>query len=222
MHQVIVEWVLILAAPLLTASVCNVLHLFGWQGYQRGYAWVLNGTPFFPAHIALGLLFGWLLCEHLTDRSMVWVWLFPTALLSYALAAIPTLVPAIVAPEFQAGAGQSRWLHYFGFGCQLGNYCIDQTSFTRPFYASIAYSFGASLSLKTRRRSVTAKRIVAWTTLCLAIWLTVAAVFDLWISARAGQWHWTYLTFDGVPAAMGVILVLLVLSKEPKSVTERS
>jgi hypothetical protein len=136
-HQVIVLWVVILSAPILTASFLNFTRLFGWKHVRSAYSWILNGTPYFPAHIALGLLLGWLLARSLRDRSMLWVWTLPTFAMGYALAAVPTLAPRLVLSGFQAGVGQSRWFHYFGSGCHLGNYCLDQTSFTRPFLASL-------------------------------------------------------------------------------------
>ena len=122
-------------AGILTASALNFLKLLGWRHPKPVYTWLLSGNNLFPCQVALALLLGWILGRALQDRSMLWVWLLPSLGMAYALLNIPTLVPRLVKPEFQAGIGQSRLFHYFGSGCQLGNYCIDQTSFTRPFYA---------------------------------------------------------------------------------------
>jgi hypothetical protein len=143
MHRVIALWVVIESASVLAASIFNVLQLFGSLHARTAYHWLFGGNLYFPAHAALALLLGWLLGRCLQDPSMIWVWTFPTLLLGYALAVIPTAIPQLVTPAFQAGVGQSRWVHYFGWGCHLGNYCLDQSSFTRPFYAGVAYSPGS-------------------------------------------------------------------------------
>jgi hypothetical protein len=208
-HQVIVLWVVIVSAGILTASAVNFLHLFGWQHPINTYRWILNGTPYFPAHVLLGLLLGWLLARSLEDRTMIWVWVLPSALMVYALVAIPTLAPRFVLPGFQAGVGQTPWVHYFGRNCQLGNYCIDQTSFTRPFYVSIAYSVAALIALKTLKQSRRSAIIQYWMVLIVGILFVVAVIYDSVQSFRLGGWHWQYLQYEGTPAAMGMYLILL-------------
>lgn len=210
-HQVIVLWVVVVSTPILTASALNFMHLFGWQNVRSAYSWVLIGTPYFPGHIALGLLLGWLLARSLQDRSMLWVWLFPSFAMGYALVAVPTLTPRLVMSGFQAGVVQSRWSHYFGWGCQLGNYCLDQTTFTRPFYVSLAYSLAALIAVKTFTRSRVSAIVQYWMVLIVGITFLVAAVYDSVQSARLAGWNWQYLSFEGTVAAMGIYLILLAL-----------
>jgi len=211
-HQVFVLWVVVVSIPILTASALNLLRVFGWQHARSAYSWVLNGTPYFPAHIALALLLGWLLARSLQDRSMLWVWLLPSLTMAYALVAIPTLTPQLVLSGFQAGFGQSPWFHYFGRGCQLGNYCIDQTSFTRPFYASLAYSLAALIALKAFTRSRRNAIVQYWMVLIVGIIFLVAAIYDSVQSIRLAGWRWQYLSIEGTPAAMGIYLILLAFS----------
>ena len=115
-HWVIALWVVMASAQILTASACNLLRLFGWQQYRGAYAWVLSGNPYFPVHIALALLLGWLLARSLRDLSMMWVWVLPSILLGYAFVAIPTLNPSVVPFESQAGNGKSRLYSLFRMG----------------------------------------------------------------------------------------------------------
>ena len=74
--------------------------------------------------------------------------------LLYAVVAVPTFTPSIAPPRFQAGDGESRLSHYFGWGCQPTSptHCLDQTLVTLPFYVSVAYSLGALLAQKVPER----------------------------------------------------------------------
>jgi hypothetical protein len=215
-HQMIALWVVIVSAGILTASVLNFLGLLGWHHPRSAYGWLLSANPYFPVQIALALLLGWLLGRSLRDRSMTWVWLFPPVSLGYALVMIPTLIPQFVRPAFQAGIGQSRLSHYFGWGCQSGNYCLDQNSFTRPFYASVAYSLAALIALKTLTRSRRSAIAHYWMVLVAGMLFVAASISDSIQSVRAGGWHWHYLYLEGTPAAMGMYLILLAFSTRRK------
>jgi hypothetical protein len=127
-------------------------HLFT----ARNASWLLTETPYYPLQILVGLWSGWLLSRRWPHRSMLWVWVLPLAFLCYTFVAIPTLVPEAVAEAFQAGVGQSRISHYFGWGCSIRNRCVDQLVVTMPFYASVSYSIVALVARKMpgRLRSV--------------------------------------------------------------------
>ena len=209
-HQVIALWVVIVSAQVLTASACNLFRLFGWQQYRSAYTWLLSGNPYFPVHIALALLLGWLLARSLRDWSMVWVWVLPSIAMGYAFLAISTLTPSVVPFALQAGNGQSRFYHYFGWGCQFVNHCVDQSRFTRPFYASLAYSLGALLALKipTRPR---ASRVEFWGALSVGLVFVVAALYDSANSLKYG-WNWMVLAVEATPGGMGAYLCSLHLT----------
>jgi hypothetical protein len=117
LHQFIGVWGITFSAGVVTGLALDILMLFG-KTYPSGYIyWLLSGRPCFPIQISLGMLLGWIFSRHLWHRTMVWVWVLPCAYLCYAVVAIPTLTPHLVPPEFQAGAGESRFWHYFGSGC---------------------------------------------------------------------------------------------------------
>jgi len=208
-HQIIVLWVVVVSVGILAASSLNLLRLFGCGNVNRAYAWIVYGAPYFPAYIALGLLLGWLLGRTLSDQSMWWVWVLPTLALGYALIATPTLTPHLVPSAFQAGVGQSRFEHYFGRGCLSGNYCLDQNSFTRPFYDSMAYSVGSFIAFTRWKRSRASSIGHVCTLLTVGVLFVLAAVCDFFMSLHVGGWHWQYLPLEGTVAAMGLYLLLL-------------
>ena len=213
MHQLIAIWVTLRSAPILTASAFNLLRLFGGRNrYPTSlYWWVLVGTPYFPVQICLGALLGWLLGRHLRQREMFWVWFLPFAFLCYAFVAIPTLTPALTPSEFQAGIGQSRLAHYFGWGCQPVNHCIDQESITSPFYATAAYSLAAFLAQKItdgKRPATLPQRSVL---MGVGIVFLVATIYDFIRSVHLG-WHWMLLPVAAVPAGIGAYLILLAFA----------
>jgi len=145
MHQLLGTWGIALFAYFLGSSVLELFGLFGRPYSMRPLHWILTETPFFPVQIALGLYSGWLLGRRLKHRSMLWVWILPGLVLSYALVAVPTLTPALTSVLDQSGGPLS---HYFGWGCQPKNRCLDQLLITMPFYAAVAYSLGAWLARK--------------------------------------------------------------------------
>jgi hypothetical protein len=217
MHQVIVFWVVIASAGILAASIFNVLQLFGWLNANNSFNWVFYEIDYFPAFTMLALALGWLLGRSLRDPSMIWVWIFPTLLLVHALVEIPTITPQLVSPAFQAGVGQSRFFHYFGWGCRLGNYCLDQSTFTRPFYAGVAYSLGALAAMKTFKPSQHDARTPFWTPLVVGLLFFACSIYDTINSVRAAGWNWQFLPLEGTSAAMGLYLILLALSAQNKA-----
>jgi len=106
---------------------------------------VLTENPFYPVQIVAGIYLGWLLGRRFNHKSMLWVWILPLAILIYAFAATPTLSPWASILE-QPNTVKSRLSYYFGWGCQPRARCLDQLVITMPFYASVAYTFGALLA----------------------------------------------------------------------------
>jgi hypothetical protein len=209
-HQVIVWWVVTLSAPLMGTWTMNILRSLGLRDFAEGHQRYLNGPPCFWAYIATGVVLGFLLARSLRDASMVWVWTIPCALMVYAVVAVPTLIPQFVSPEYRAGVGQSRFFHYFGWGCDLGNYCLDQTSITRPFYVSLVYSFASLIALKLTASSDESHGH-KWATIVIGALFVLAGIWDCILAVRLSGWNWMFLIFDGVPAAMGLFLILLAL-----------
>jgi hypothetical protein len=145
-HQFVGTWGIAFLAAFGLFSLFDVLSNFAnWKPSLRFVHWVLTENPFYPVQIVVGLYFGWLLGRRFNHRSMLWIWILPLAILIYAFAATPTLSPwaSILA---QPSTVQSRLSYYFGWGCQPRARCLDQLLITMPFYASVAYSFGALLA----------------------------------------------------------------------------
>jgi hypothetical protein len=196
-----------------------LLRSLGWHGAINFYLVLAFRNPFFPTYIAVAVVLGWLLAARLRDRSMLWVWVIPAIGMGYALIAIPTFIPRIVLPQFQAGIGQSRFFHYFGWGCGSGNYCLDQSSLTRPLYTSTAYSVAAYLSMKVRRLPA-AEPTRRWTLVIAGILFFASTAYNYIISLPEAKpsgalWNLLYLIFFVVPAAVALFLVLLGLFPSP-------
>jgi hypothetical protein len=148
-HQFIGTWGTIWFATLSVSLLGNsVAELFSWFGYQysmRWLHWLLTETPYFPVQIATGIYLGWKLYRRFSQSSMLWVWILPCLLLLCVVIAVPTSSPETASVLAQTNG---RLSHYFGWGCQPRDHCLDQLMVTLPFYCSVAYSVGAGLALR--------------------------------------------------------------------------
>jgi hypothetical protein len=154
MHQFIGTWSTAFVAYLLSASVLDLFGQFGWHLPMRNLYSILTENPYYPVQIVLGLYFGVLMGRRLHHRSMVWVWILPLMLLLLAVGTNFTLIPEWTSVLERSGAGQSRWSHYFGWGCRPSDHCLDQLEITMPFYVATAYSIGGLLALKMFTRNL--------------------------------------------------------------------
>jgi hypothetical protein len=149
LHQVIGTWgIAFLAAFGLFESFDLLATISPWKPSVRFVHWILTENPFYPVQVITGLYFGWLLGRRLQDRSMLWIWILPLAILAYALATIP-LVSPYMSVLLHPDSVQARVSFYFGWGCKPRERCFDQLFITMPFYASVAYSLGALLARNT-------------------------------------------------------------------------
>ena len=148
LHQIVgtegVIWLTVFGAFVLTSTVSRVHEAWLHSGLIRGMHLILTNTPFFPIQIALGAYLGWKLYSRWQHRSMLWVWILPVLVLTYAVIAISTLSPWSYSPSDTGPLS-----HYFGWGCQADYRCYDQLTFTEPFYTSVAYSLGALWARKS-------------------------------------------------------------------------
>ena len=145
-HQLVGTWGIACIAGFGLFSLLDMVpDSAGWKPSVHFVHRLLTENPFYPVQIVSGLYFGWLLGRRFNHRSMLWIWILPLAILIYAFAATPTLSPwaSILA---RPDTVQSRLSYYFGWGCQPRARCLDQLLITMPFYASVAYSFGALLA----------------------------------------------------------------------------
>jgi hypothetical protein len=148
LHQFIGTWGIAFLAAFGLFELFDLLATISpWKASVRFVHWILTENPFYPVQIVAGLYFGWLLGRRLQHRCMLWIWIFPLAILAYAFAATP-LVSPYASVLLRPDSVQARVSFYFGWGCQPRERCIDQLLITMPFYASVAYSFGALLARK--------------------------------------------------------------------------
>lgn len=152
-HQIFgtegVVWLTALGVFLFKRSIVEVHEGWADSAFMRGMHWIFSNTPFFPIQIAVGAYLGWRLYSRWGHRSMLWVWVLPGLVLTYAVIAIPTFSP------WSLSAETGPLSHYFGWGCQADCRCYDQLTFTQPFYTSVAYSLGA---LRASRKSKVLQR----------------------------------------------------------------
>jgi hypothetical protein len=147
MHQVIGTGLIFVTAPMPFVLMMDLLKPFG-RTIPHSFE-LLSETPFFPIQMALALFLGWSLGGFLQHRSMLWVWIGPALILGYVFLQFPAR-PVFLA-EHAYLFSDSAFSHFFGRGCQLRNYCVDQVYLTLPFCSSVAYSFGAWLAQKLSR-----------------------------------------------------------------------
>jgi hypothetical protein len=149
-HQVAATFGVAIFAYLLGISVLDMAAIFGTAHSMRPLHYILTETPYFPVQTALGFWSGWSLGKRLHHRAMIYVWAIPVLILTYAFFFIRS-----ISPGFSSVLAQepSRFAHYFGWGCQPKDRCVDQIVVTMPFYAASAYSLGAWLAFKKKPSS---------------------------------------------------------------------
>jgi hypothetical protein len=141
----------------------DIARVFGRTLTSRESGLLLTGTPFFPMDIFVGLFLGWWLQALLRQRSMVWVWILPFVVLSAAVVLQPHFTPDVFRFRYPSVLEPgSRLSHFFGWGCQPRNHCLDQMFVTMPFYSAPAYSVGAFwASRRPRPRFVTTTKAMS-------------------------------------------------------------
>lgn len=214
LHQWIGYFGIVILASSMTAYVFDVLRLFGKPYPSKTMYWILGGTPYFPVQICLGLVLGWMIGRRVRHWAMLWVWVLPLVYLVYAIFAIPTLAPNWIPPAFQAGIGESRWKHYFGWGCGGVRPCFDQNAFTLPFYCAAAYSVGALMARKLRKAPAIRKDFYVF--LSTGIVFLLVALLEVVQTVQQG-WKSYYLGIVAMPAAIGAFLVLYAVMLKRQS-----
>jgi hypothetical protein len=205
-HQFVGTLGIDLLAGYLTGFVFDVFRLLGKPQPSHRMYWILTGTPYYPVQIGLALTLGYAIGRRVRHRAMLWVWVLPLAYLTYALIAIPTLVPQWIPPQYQAGVGESRFKHYFGWGCGDSHPCFDQNAITVLFYIAAAYSIGALLARRSRQHLNPATRIQFWVLSALGVLFLVVAASELEWGLQGG-WQWIYLSPIVVAAGIGGFLL---------------
>lgn len=205
LHQFIGMYGIPYTAPLVFSLGFKFLLLFGRSYSQRTFHSIVSEKPYFPVQIIFALILGWLFGRTLRNRSMVWVWVLPLAILGYSLVTARVLIPTSVFAS--PGVFQSRFSHYFGSGCQPAAHCLDQLLITMPFYSSLAYSMGAALARKTLAYAYSQNKNDFQAVTLAGLIVLAALVIDLAISIRQSGWHSIYLWIVLTPAGLGVLLL---------------
>jgi len=201
LHQFIGMCGIPFTAPIVFSLVFKFLLLFGHSYPRRTFYSIVSESPYFPVQIIFGTILGWLLGRALRDRSMVWIWVFPLAILCFSVAT-RVLNPASVFTS----AGQSWFSHYFGWGCRPADHCLDQFLITMPFYSSLAYSLGAALARKTLGFASSYSKMHLRALRVTGLIVLGAVVIDLIISTNTSGWQTGYLLVALIPTALGALL----------------
>src|ERR1700719_2502345 len=94
LHQFIGTWGIAFLAAFGLFELFDLLATISpWKPTVRFVHWILTENPFYPVQIVAGLYFGWLIGRRLQHRCMLWIWIFPLAILAYAFAATPLVSP---------------------------------------------------------------------------------------------------------------------------------
>lgn len=205
LHQLIGVYGIPNTAPLVLGLFFNLLFLLG-RGYpRRTFYSIVSERPYFPVQIIFALILGWLLGRALRHRSMLWVWALPLAILCYSLVTARVLIPTSVFAN--PGVFQSRFSHYFGWGCRPADRCLDQLLITMPFYSSLAYSMGAALARKTLGYASSQSEKHFRAVMFAGLFVLGASIIDLTISTHISGWHNMYLLLAVIPTGLSAFLL---------------
>jgi hypothetical protein len=207
LHQFIGMYGIPFTAPLVFSLGFKFLYFFGHPYSNRSFYSIVSETPYFPVQIVFAALLGCLLGRSLPHKSILWVWVLPSALLGYAFFAGPMAdfeYTSVLAGRLSV---QSRLSHFFGWGCRPQAHCLDQLVITLPFYSSLAYSAGAFVARKMAPRVPFANRKLFVAIMFAGLIILLAVVVDLIISMQKSGWQRTYWFILATPVGMGAYLL---------------
>lgn len=204
-HQFIGMYGIPFTAPVVFSMGFKLLALSGHGYPDRAFYSTLSERPYFPVQITFALILGWLLGRALRHRSIVWAWVLPFLIVCYSVATATVVIPTSVLAR--PGGVQSRLSHYFGWGCQPADHCVDQLLITMPFYSSAAYSFGAALARKTLGYACLESKKHFQAVMFAGLVVLAASIIDLTISIRRNGWHNMYLLLLLTPTGLGAYLL---------------
>lgn len=204
LHQFIGMYGIPYTAPVVFSLAFKFLFLFG-HNYPRKTFYSIVTLPYFPVQIIFALILGWLLGRALRHRSIVWVWVLPLAILCYSLVTARVLIPTSVLAH--PGVLQSRFSHYFGWGCQPADHCLDQLLITMPFYSSLAYSMGAFLARRLAQSGHASSRKLFFAVMFAGSIIVLSIAIDLIVSLRHTGWQSTYWLILATPVGLGTYVL---------------
>jgi hypothetical protein len=143
MHQVLATWIIFFAANSAIGIAADFPTIIGIRMHHSLITSVTR-PPYFPAQILWAFFLGWSLSGFLRHRTMLWVWVVPSAVLGWLYIRFPNCP----VPLFRSACldSPSAYSLFFGRNCAPGGSCLYQLYFTYPFLAAVAYSLGALLA----------------------------------------------------------------------------
>ncbi|MGB2624285.1 MAG: hypothetical protein WA857_16685 [Candidatus Acidiferrum sp.] len=207
LHEFIAMYGIPFTAPLVFSLGFKLLYLSGQTYPSQTFYSIVSETPYFPVQIVFAAILGWLLGRSLSHRSILWVWVLPSAILCYAFftGAIVDFGPSsVLARRFST---QARISHFFGWGCRPEAHCLDQLLVTMPFYTSLVYSAGAFVARKMAPLVPISNRKLYAATMLAGLIIILAIVVDLIISTKQSGWQRAYWLILATPVGLGAYLL---------------
>jgi hypothetical protein len=208
MHQFVGTLGVVLLAGMLASIAFELPNPWVHGSTRHNVYVVMTAVPYFPAQIVVAFLLGWLISDLFAHDSMLWVWVLPYIWLVYDF----VRSPAVSGMTFQ-----SRFSHFFGWGCRPENHCIDQVGVTLPLYAAIAYSIGALVARKISMTSQAMRKKIS--ALVFAIGAVVIADeivgfvfhFQSLVASVPRGWEWIVVPAGILDSGIGFTLIIFAL-----------
>jgi hypothetical protein len=222
LHEFIAMCGIPFTAPLVFSLGFKFLYLFGHTYSNRTFYSIVSETPYFPVQIVFAAILGGLLGRSLSHKSILWVWVLPSAILGYAFltgSIFDFEHTSVLAGRYST---QARLSHFFGWGCRPEARCLDQLLVTMPFYSSLVYSASAFVARKMAPPVPVSNRKLSAATMLAGLIVILAIVVDLIISTKQSGWHWTYWLFLATPVGLGAYLFYVASTIRRQLATLRS
>lgn len=143
MHQFIATGFIFFTATTSIGTVADLPRIVG-IGIHSSFIRSVSRPPYFPARTLWAFFLGWSLSGFLRHRTMLWVWVVPSLILSWLFIQFPNC-PALLSRNACLDF-PSAYSLFFGPNCTPGRSCLYQLYFTYPFLTAAAYSVGALLA----------------------------------------------------------------------------
>jgi hypothetical protein len=192
-------------ALVLTSFVLAIPRIWGHVFVLSDARRILLAGPYYPIHIVVGLLWGWLIWKMFRHRTMLWVWIFPLLTLVLSILKDSTTTSSIY-PGALISIFRPTLLRYFGSACRIEDHCFAQLGVTLPFYVAVSYAIGGWLALRFPIRSRPLGRVVQWTVIMVGAFILVVTIGG--VIESLGRWPlWLVLFTGALLASMGACLI---------------
>ena len=205
MHQVLATLGVVLWAGVVISVALSIPRFWGYSFVLSDIRKVLQATPYYPAEVVVGFVWGWLVWRQFQHRAMLWVWVFPLVALILGIADDLTrtseLYPGFVGLDFRITLAR-----FFGPSCRLEDHCFDQIGMTMPFYAAVSYAIGAWFALRFPIRSRLWRQIINAAVIGIGFLVLADTVEGVIRQFRLWPW-WLVLFATAFETLMGACLI---------------